>query len=183
MKFVITLQRYGFSFVFRISRSERFPHQDRKVAEVIVHEDYQASNLFNDIALLILDEPVILSENVKTACLPPQDFNFDGIRCLASGWGKDQFEKGRFQDFMKKIDMPIILRQPCEAKLRTTPLGNHFNLHQSFICAGEEHGKNTFVGDGGSPLVCPIPGEDELYYQAGIVAWGVKLPEANPGEF
>lgn len=120
------------------TRDELFPHQDRGVSEIIIHENYYKGGLFNDIALLLLREPVELSEIVNTACLPPQDHSFDGTRCFASGWGKDVWGKeGKYQVILKKIDLPIVPRQPCQEKLRRTRLGQHFNLHSSFVCAGK----------------------------------------------
>lgn len=90
------------------TRDELFPHQDRPVAEIIIHENYYAGGLHNDIALMILQEPVELSEIVNTVCLPPQQYNFDGSRCFASGWGKDVWGKeGKYQVILKKIDLPI----------------------------------------------------------------------------
>lgn len=111
---------------------------------------------------------------------------------------------------LKKVDLPIIPRIPCVERLRNTRLGHHFNLHSSFICAGKIHffsvtstidqldvieqylqmkcmkggerGKDTCKGDGGSPLVCPIPGKHEQYYQSGIVSWGIGCQQSNPGE-
>lgn len=47
--------------------------------------------------------------------------------------------------------------------------------------AGGEPGKDTCKGDGGSPLVCPIPGRVDRYYQSGIVAWGIGCADINPG--
>lgn len=129
------------------TQDELFPHQDRYVQEIIIHENYYRGGLFNNIALLILQEPVELSEVVNTVCLPPQDYNFDGNRCFASGWGKDLWGKeGKYQVFLKKIDLPIIPREPCQVKLRRTRLGEHFNLHRSFLCAGGELGKDTCKG-------------------------------------
>ena len=164
---------------------EIFPHQDRDVTEVIIHEAYYKGGLHNDVALLILTTPVELVENVNTACLPPQGFNFDGARCFASGWGKNLWSKeGKYQVILKKIDLPIIPYAPCLEALRKTRLGGRFKLHESFICAGGEKGKDTCKGDGGSPLVCPIPnGNHDQYYQAGIVAWGIGCGDVNPGVY
>lgn len=90
------------------TRDELFPHQDRSVSEIIIHQDYYKGGLFNDVALLLLHEPVELSEIINTACLPPQDYNFDGSRCFASGWGKDVWGKeGKYQVILKKIDLPM----------------------------------------------------------------------------
>lgn len=38
---------------------------------------------------------------------------------------------------LKSIYVLLVPRQPCVEKLRRTRLGHHFNLHSSFICAGE----------------------------------------------
>lgn len=46
---------------------EPFPHQDRSVVEVVIHENYRRGSHFNDIALLILDKPVELTENVNSS--------------------------------------------------------------------------------------------------------------------
>lgn len=156
------------------TKKELFPHQDRDVDSVVIHKDYYAGALFNDIALLFLKNPVTISENVDVICLPRQGAVINNARCYASGWGKDVFGKeGRYQVILKKIDLPIVPRDTCQEALRTTRLGKFFELHRSFICAGGESGKDTCKGDGGSPLVCPIEGEDERYVQAGIVAWGI----------
>lgn len=164
------------------TKGEIFPHQDRQVAEIIIHENYYKGGLFNDVALLFLGTPVKLAENVNTVCLPPQDYDFNENRCFASGWGKDLFGKiGKYQVILKRVDLPIVSRVPCQDKLRKTRLGAHFELNKSFICAGGERGKDTCTGDGGSPLVCPIPGTQNRFYQAGIVAWGIGCGNETPG--
>lgn len=164
------------------TKGEIFPHQDRQVSEIIIHEKYYKGGLFNDVALLFLATPVELAENVNTACLPPQDHTFDGSRCFASGWGKDLFGKiGKYQVILKRVELPIVSRAPCQNKLRMTRLGSNFELNKSFICAGGERGKDTCTGDGGSPLVCPIPGTINRFYQAGIVAWGIGCGDETPG--
>lgn len=66
---------------------EIFPHQDRHVTEVKIHEHYRPGSHFNDMALLFLNQPFNITENVNTVCLPPQDHIFDRQRCFATGWG------------------------------------------------------------------------------------------------
>ena len=38
-------------------------------------------------------------------------------------------------------------------------------------------------GDGGGPLMCPIPGKPDNYYQVGIVAWGIGCGTTVPGVY
>lgn len=129
--------------------NELFEHQDYNVVRKIVHENFNPKALYNNIALLVLDKPVNLQDNIGTICLPPQGTIFDGARCTASGWGKDHFGKeGKYQVILKKLDLPVVPHGDCQNRLRTTRLGRYFKLHQSFTCAGGEPGKDTCRGDG-----------------------------------
>ena len=136
-------------------------------------------------ALLILTEPFQLAENVQPICLPPKGTSFDRTKCFASGWGKNVFGKeGKYQVILKKVELPVVPHTECQQSLRSTRLGKRFALHQSFLCAGGVAGKDTCRGDGGSPLVCPVPGSPTHYYQAGIVAWGIGCGENGiPGVY
>uniref|UniRef100_A0A2M3Z019 Putative serine protease n=1 Tax=Anopheles braziliensis TaxID=58242 RepID=A0A2M3Z019_9DIPT len=167
------------------TKNEIFDYQDRKAVEIVTHPEFYKGGLFNDVALVFLDKPAELMDTVNTICLPPADFNFDASRCFASGWGKDVFGKqGTYQVILKKIELPVMPRAQCQTALRTTRLGRRFKLHSSFICAGGEKGRDTCKGDGGSPLVCPIPGSVNHYYQAGMVAWGIGCGEDGiPGVY
>ncbi|XP_073846509.1 phenoloxidase-activating factor 2-like [Musca autumnalis] len=165
--------------------NEILPHADRRVQEIIRHERFNRGALHNDVALLILSDPFELQENIRPICLPESNVNFDYSRCYATGWGKDSFDgNAQYQAILKKVDLPIVPHATCQANLRQTRLGLRYNLHESFICAGGEKGKDTCKGDGGSPLVCPVPGTADRFYQAGIVAFGVGCGEENvPGVY
>ncbi|XP_076177067.1 phenoloxidase-activating factor 2 isoform X2 [Ptiloglossa arizonensis] len=167
------------------TKNEIFPHQDRNVQKVIIHNQYSAGPLYNDVAILILAEPVDFAENVDIVCLPERDIIFDASRCFASGWGKDIFGKeGHYQVILKKVELPVVPRDSCQNSLRKTRLGKYFTLHESFICAGGEAGRDTCKGDGGSPLVCPSKTDPTRYMQAGIVAWGIGCGEdGTPGVY
>lgn len=53
------------------STKEIYPFQDRDVASVVTHKDFNKGNLFYDIAVLFLAQPVDLAPNVGVVCLPP----------------------------------------------------------------------------------------------------------------
>uniref|UniRef100_A0A1Y9HAQ2 Phenoloxidase-activating factor 2 n=1 Tax=Anopheles farauti TaxID=69004 RepID=A0A1Y9HAQ2_9DIPT len=167
------------------NRKEIYDHQDRYVVEIATHGEFNRVELTYDVALLFLDRPVELMDTVNTICLPPADHNFDFSRCFASGWGKDVLGPlGAYQTIQKKIELSVVSRERCEMALRKTHLGYRFQLPSSFICAGGEKGRDMCRGDGGSPLVCPIPGSDNYFYQAGIVVWGIGCGEDGvPGVY
>lgn len=50
---------------------------------------------------------------------------------------------GEYQVILKKIDLPIVPRGKCVDLLKKTRLGPNYKLHESFICAGGEIGKDT----------------------------------------
>lgn len=148
--------------------NEPFPHQDREIVEVIIHEHYRRGSHFNDIALLFLNKPVDLAENVNTVCLPPPNHVFDHKRCAATGWGKDKFgSNGLYQVIMKKVELPIVPSAECQIKLRETRLGRHFILDPSFICAGGESGKDTCQGL--LHLLLLFPDSNNLFNQKTLI--------------
>merc|ERR1711915_249808 len=165
--------------------TEPYPHQDRTVAAMKVHPEFNARNLQNDWAVLFTSEDFILSSNIDTACLPEPEEDFSGTTCFATGWGKDKFgAEGEYQVVLKEIDLPVVDNYQCQERLRQTRLGSKYKLHDSFLCAGGVNGKDTCKGDGGSPLVCPSKYDPNTYVQTGIVAWGVGCGETGtPGVY
>merc|ERR1719297_164535 len=161
--------------------TEPRPHQDRQVAALEIHPEFDARNLKNDFAVLFTSQEFELSDHIDTACLPEPGDSFNG----ATGWGKDKFgAAGQYQLVMNEIDLPLVDHDTCEDKLRQTRLGKKFKLDSSFVCAGGVDGKDTCKGDGGSPLVCPSQSDPNTYIQAGIVAWGIGCGEdGTPGVY
>lgn len=50
------------------------------------------------------------------------------------------------------------------------------------MCAGDGE-EDTCDGDGGSALVCPIPGQMGRFHQVGIVSWGIGCADGIPGVY
>ncbi|KAJ8921968.1 hypothetical protein NQ315_008605 [Exocentrus adspersus] len=164
---------------------ERLPYQERNVATIVSHRDFVPAGVFNDFALLVLENPLDKAEHIGTVCLPEQGQVINSRNCFVSGWGKNVFgTEGRYQDILKKIELPIVPKPQCQNALRKTRLGSGYILHDSFVCAGGEQGKDACSGDGGSPLVCPDPKNPARYLLTGMVAWGIGCGEADvPGVY
>jgi len=157
-------------------------HQDRDVYYINTHPGFNTRNLTNNIALLHVSEPFILSQHVDTICLGDE---YDYDNCVATGWGKDKFgSDGEYQVILKQVELNVVPYDQCQDALRTTRLGKNFRLDKTALCAGGYGGVDTCKGDGGGPLVCPkagsvvrdsysSPSEVPQYVQAGIVGWGI----------
>ena len=142
---------------------EQKAHQDRIVKSMSVHPRYSGiEKVHNDAALLHLESDFKLDEHLDTICLPnPNDrednYEKDKNSCSVQGFGKSAFgPKGRFQEFMRQINLPIVDNPKCQQLLRATRLPDDFDLHESFLCAGgsSKGGEDACEGDGGGPLVC-----------------------------
>ncbi|GFU07918.1 serine proteinase stubble, partial [Nephila pilipes] len=73
------------------TKTEFLAHEDYKVSKIIVHPEFRNTSLWNDIALLRLEEPVLFAPHIDTVCLPQYDENFAGQNCVVTGWGKDAY--------------------------------------------------------------------------------------------
>lgn len=142
------------------------------VKNSIIHPEYKMSSLHNDIAILILTNPIEITESINTICIPSSGITLDNTTCIVTAWNKGRFIKNP-NLFLKLVVLSIIPRQLCIESLRVTRLGPYFQLHKSFLCAGSKKKKDVCYGDGGSPLICEIPGQPNRYHQVGIVSWGI----------
>ncbi|XP_063587829.1 phenoloxidase-activating factor 2-like [Penaeus indicus] len=165
--------------------TEFFSHIELRPATLLVHPQYYAGNLVNDIAILTLEHNIDFSANphISPVCLPDAHSTFVGQRCQSTGWGKDAFGgDGKFQSILKEVELPVLSHLQCQTALKHTRLGATFSLHQGNLCAGGEAGRDTCKGDGGGPLVCR--GDDGAFRLAGLVSWGVGCGQvAVPGVY
>lgn len=157
--------------------------QQLRVNRVIVHPRFNKQTLEYDVAILILNSPLMLSENVNTVCLPVSDLgDREDKICHVSGWGKDKFgDSGTLQTVLKKVELSLVPSRQCQTRIRNK-LKRMYRLPSSIICAGGEQGKDTCQGDGGSALVCTLPDHTDTYYEIGFVVGGIGCGEDNtPG--
>ncbi|KAL0852990.1 hypothetical protein ABMA27_012773 [Loxostege sticticalis] len=148
------------------------PKKMVRVREIVMHSNFDSSDGKYNFALAFLSSSAMKSlPHVGTVCLPPASYVATaGANCVFAGWGADG--AGNYQDQLTKTEVPMVSHSACEERLRQNPkLGPGFQLHSSFTCAGGEMGKDICGGAAGSPLVCPIEGQQSRFVQTGIVSW------------
>ncbi len=149
---------------------------ERTVAQLIVHPQYDRVSSANDIALLQLtaavqaDWIVPLADAANDATLTAP-----GTVSTATGWGTvEQYEPGTeppgvapSPDILRFVQMPIVANATC-------------GITATQLCAGlEAGGVDTCQGDSGGPLVV-IDGASS-FVQVGVVSYGSGC--AWPGNY
>uniref|UniRef100_A0A3B3T3H8 Plasminogen n=1 Tax=Paramormyrops kingsleyae TaxID=1676925 RepID=A0A3B3T3H8_9TELE len=123
-----------------------------------------------DIALLKLERPAIINDQVQTVCLPEKDYIVpSNTECYVTGWGETQDTGG--EGILKETGFPVIENKVCN---RPAYLAGRVKDHE--MCAGNiEGGTDSCQGDSGGPLVCYS--KDSFVLQ-GVTSWGLGC--ANP---
>ncbi|MXQ89842.1 hypothetical protein E5288_WYG020563 [Bos mutus] len=119
----------------------------------------------NDVALLMLDNPITFNELKEPICLPMQPGLSQWHKCWVAGWG--QVKSG--------------LNQPMETELLKAPMTimnwdkcfKEFpKLTKNMLCAGyENESYDSCQGDSGGPLACTQE-SGKKWYHVGIISWG-----------
>ncbi|XP_054826131.1 plasminogen isoform X2 [Eublepharis macularius] len=129
-----------------------------------------------DMALLKLDSPVEITNQVIPACLPlVNTMVADRAECYVTGWGETKGTGG--DGVLKETGFPVIENKVCNrpeflnGRVRTTEL-----------CAGNiDGGTDSCQGDSGGPLVCEEQGK---YILQGVTSWGLGCAQPmKPGVY
>ncbi|XP_077000714.1 plasma kallikrein isoform X1 [Tamandua tetradactyla] len=135
-----------------------------RIKEIIIHQQYTASERGHDIALIKLETPLNYTESQKPICLPfKDDSNAIYTNCWITGWGFTE-ENGTVQNILQKANIPLVTNEECQTKY------TDHGITKQMICAGyKEGGKDACKGDSGGPLVCKHNG---IWKFVGITSWG-----------
>lgn len=155
------------------------PVQDIPIEEIIVHEEYRASdkNSHHDIALIRLSRAVQFSYFIKPICLPSskdlQRKNDIEERFTVAGWGRT--EKGTWSDVKLKVDVRGVDKTHC-TQIYANQKANHLKrvIIPQQICAGGEKDRDSCGGDSGGPLMSETRDSkgNSFVYLAGLVSYG-----------
>ncbi|XP_036357392.1 tryptase beta-2-like [Octopus sinensis] len=153
--------------------------QFRAVEKIIRHENSTIKPLKYDIALLKLQEPVVISKYVNTICLYKNESFIVGETCTITGWGTHStYGKGSAIPYQTSLD--IIYDAVCEARVFTLPDEgrNSYTFYDGAFCASG-YSKDACYGDSGGPLQCYRNGK---WHIIGIISYGYKCGE-YPGAY
>ncbi|XP_071348447.1 uncharacterized protein prss56 isoform X2 [Trachinotus anak] len=148
-----------------------------KVNRIIPHPKFNPKTFNNDIALVELTSPVVLSQHVTPVCLPSGMEPPTGSPCLVAGWGS-LYEDGPSADVVMEAKVPLLPQSTCKSALGKELVTN------TMLCAGYlSGGIDSCQGDSGGPLIYQdrISGRFQLY---GITSWGDGCGEkGKPGVY
>ncbi|XP_047567688.1 chymotrypsinogen B-like [Lutra lutra] len=133
-----------------------------RIAKVFEHPLWDRIMDTNDIALLKLATPVLLSSAVSPVCLPGANASFPpGSICATTGWGKSQYNSYKIPNKLQQAALPLLSNADCMKFWGS-------KITDVMVCAGAS-GVSSCSGDSGGPLVCQ---NDGVWTLVGIVSWG-----------
>uniref|UniRef100_A0A663EJ44 Granzyme M n=1 Tax=Aquila chrysaetos chrysaetos TaxID=223781 RepID=A0A663EJ44_AQUCH len=138
------------------------PLEQHRPDSLILHENFDRMSMQNDIALILLSNPIEFSNEKIPICLP---FIYDintWQHCWIAGWGTTSAAS----HVLQKARMKLISREEC---LERIP-----QLEENMLCAELEKGERGV--DSGGPLVCSY-WNTMKWFQVGIVSWGEDCAE------
>ncbi|KAM4614257.1 chymotrypsinogen B [Discoglossus pictus] len=155
-------------------RSNTEQIQIKKIAKVFKHPQYSAFTIKNDITLIKLESPAVLSATVSPVCLAEATDNFNGgTRCVTSGWGLTNSSASQTPPRLQQAALPLLTNTECKKYW-----GN--KIADVMVCAGAD-GASSCMGDSGGPLVCQ---KDGAWTLVGIVSWGSSTcSPSSPGVY
>uniref|UniRef100_A0A8C1S6Z8 Suppression of tumorigenicity 14b n=1 Tax=Cyprinus carpio TaxID=7962 RepID=A0A8C1S6Z8_CYPCA len=147
----------------------------KRVKRIISHPHYDHLSYDNDIALMELDSPVTLSQNIWPICLPEATHDFPaGKSVWITGWGKQREEVDAVASVLQKAEVRIINTTVCSRLMDD-------GITPRMICAGVlSGGVDACQGDSGGPMTSTE--SNGRMFLAGVVSWGDGCGRRNrPG--
>ncbi|XP_066590810.1 proclotting enzyme-like [Prorops nasuta] len=160
---------------YNIKTNHEVRHIERRVKRVVRHRGFNSRTLYNDVALLTLNEPVPFTEQIRPICLPSGSQLYSGKTATVIGWGSLR-ESGPQPAVLQEVSIPVWSNSECKIKYGAAAPGG---IVDSFLCAGRA-AKDSCSGDSGGPLMV----NDGRWTQVGIVSWGIGCGKGQyPGVY
>ncbi|XP_049279959.1 CLIP domain-containing serine protease B9 [Anopheles funestus] len=152
-------------------------HVERRVKRLVRHRGFDSRTLYNDVAVLTMDQPVPFTKQVRPICLPAADNTraYNGHTATVIGWGSLR-ENGPQPAILQEVNLPIWTNNECRIKYGPAAPGG---IIDTMLCAGQA-AKDSCSGDSGGPLMV----NDGTWTQVGVVSWGIGCGKGQyPGVY
>uniref|UniRef100_A0A452V758 Peptidase S1 domain-containing protein n=1 Tax=Ursus maritimus TaxID=29073 RepID=A0A452V758_URSMA len=162
------------TFRVQVGQLRLYDHdQLHRVAEIIRHPKFNASLSAEggaDIALLRLEDPLTLSEDVNLVSLPAASLRVPWRKmCWVTGWGDIADDVPLPPPYhLQEVEVPIVGNRECNYRYQNSSDSHDQIIKGDMLCAGSE-GRDSCQMDSGGPLVCRW---NCTWIQVGIVSWG-----------
>ncbi|GFY73463.1 serine proteinase stubble [Trichonephila inaurata madagascariensis] len=123
----------NFQVVIGINSQKEKKFDSYKVDKIKVHEQFDPETFLNDIAVIHVSKPLLLSAQVNGICLPQVEQNVTGF-ATTTGWGATT-EDGEMSTVLQSVDLPLIPSEKC-----LNIFGPENFSSSEMLCAGELEG-------------------------------------------
>lgn len=167
--------------------------QKMSLNRIFIHEKYNSSIYLNDIALVKLNQPLKVTNFVRTVCLQEKDKRDLAIPetyGIATGWGITKAMK--LGEPFRRRDLPKVLHY-SSLKIQNdqlcTETAKPFSINSTVtFCAGDgQRRSGTCTGDGGGAFVRETQrGVDKrwAWVATGVISWGKGCAQKDgPGYY
>ncbi|NXQ38931.1 ACRO protein, partial [Catharus fuscescens] len=111
--------------------------QVRKIKKLLPHENYNESDITNDIALLELNKPVKCNPYIQLACVADPTVRVSELQnCWIAGWGTTTEGAQNSSDRLQEAKVRLIDLQLCNSSRWYAG-----KIHPHNLCAGYPQGK------------------------------------------
>ncbi|GFS40436.1 serine proteinase stubble [Nephila pilipes] len=123
----------NFQVVVGINSQEEKKTDFYTVDRIKVHEQFDPETFLNDIAVIQVNKPLLLSTQVNGICLPQVEQNVTGF-ATTTGWGAT-LEDGDMSNVLQTVELPLIPSAKC-----LDIFGPENFSSSEMLCAGELEG-------------------------------------------
>ncbi|XP_026466716.1 chymotrypsin-1-like [Ctenocephalides felis] len=140
---------------------DRPTKQKRKASKCYIHEGYDSRKKFNDIGMILLDEPFELSNSVQVVKLPrdiyvKQDLSSKFRECTFIGWGQNTMNESLpfILNNLRSVTLRPMSHSYCK-KARLTKMTS--NIRKTHLCTLPKYMEiGVSKGDNGGPMICQV---------------------------
>ncbi|XP_018019458.1 chymotrypsin-like elastase family member 2A [Hyalella azteca] len=148
------------------------------VKNVVIHKEYSWKTNENDIALLELQVPAVLGEDVRVICLASPRALMLGNMGTVTGYGLNAHGTGEMQDTLRSVELLLVDKDLC--RLLYSGVSNAV-VGEAMFCAYAD-GKDACQGDSGGPFVREL--SPDRFVQTGVVSYGLGCARPDtPGVY